>query len=78
MSLVLPIIVACFSGKAGHSEVVKKAYDVMVRLLGCAILFFFGNVLRAALAKMMATHFHKEAHFKKMQQALQKASSSAS
>lgn len=72
MCLILPIFVACFSGRANDGAGVKKAYDIMVRLLGCGILFFFANVLRTLIAKLMSTHFHKEAHFKKMQEALQK------
>lgn len=70
--LILPVFVGCFVGRAHDGAGIQKAYSYMVKLLGCAILFFFANVLRTLVAKMMSTHFHKEAHFKKMQEALQK------
>jgi hypothetical protein len=33
-------------------------------------MFFFANVLAAIFAKLLSARFHKENHFKKMQQAL--------
>ena len=36
------------------------------------MLFFFANLLKTLAAKVMATSFHTEAHFQKMQEALQK------
>ena len=72
--MVLPIFVACFSGRANDGAGVHSAYVTIVRLLGCADLFFLVFVLKTLLAKLMSTHFHKEAHFRKMQEALQKAS----
>ena len=36
------------------------------------MLFFFANLLKTLAAKLMATSFHTEAHFHKMQEALQK------
>ena len=70
--MVLPIFVGCFIGRAHDGRGVHNAYMVVVRLLGCAVLFCFANVLSALLAKIMATHFHKDAHFSKMNDALQK------
>lgn len=70
--MVLPIFVGCFIGRAHDGRGVHNAYLVVTRLLGCIILFCFGNVLSALLAKIMATHFHKDAHFSKMNDALQK------
>ena len=77
MCMVLPIFVACFSGRANDGAGVHSAYITIVRLLGCADLFFLVFVLKTLLAKLMSTHFHKEAHFRKMQEALQKASTLA-
>ncbi len=70
--MVLPIFVGCFIGRAHDGRGVHNAYMVVVRLLGCTVLFCFANVLSALLAKIMATHFHKDAHFSKMNDALQK------
>lgn len=69
---MLPVFVGCFSGRAQNGTGVYEAYHRITQLLGCAILFFFANVLKTLVAKLMSTHFHKEAHFKKMQMALQK------
>lgn len=44
-----------------------------MQAIGCLILFTFANVLSTLLAKIMASHFHKAAHFSKMQQAIRKA-----
>jgi hypothetical protein len=70
--MVLPVFVGCFNGRAHDGEGVYQVYLRSTQLLGSAILFFFANVLKTLLAKMMSTHFHKEAHFKKMQVGLQK------
>ena len=50
-----------------------QVYTALARALGCLVLFFFANLLKTLGAKIMATSFHTEAHFKKMQEALQKA-----
>lgn len=70
--LVLPLFTGCFSGRENDSGSVHHAYVTIARILGCISLFFFANVLKALAAKLMATSFHQETHFKKMQEALQK------
>ena len=70
--LVVPLFMGCFSGRENDSGTVHKVYVTLARILGCFSLFFFANVLKALAAKLMATSFHQETHFKKMQEALQK------
>ena len=41
-------------------------------LPACLTLVFFAHLLKTLAAKIMATSFHTEAHFHKMQEALQK------
>ena len=41
-------------------------------MLGCAIIFCLANVVKAVLAKRLASHFHREAHFQKMRDAIKK------
>ncbi|KAK9815600.1 hypothetical protein WJX72_006571 [[Myrmecia] bisecta] len=70
--LLIPLFVGCFSGRANDDAGVKTAYLNILKVLGCLVLFTFGNVLKTLAAKMLATHFHKQAHFEKMQDALKK------
>ena len=53
---------------------VGQVYRTIARLLGCLTLFFLANVLKTLAAKLLATSFHTEAHFQKMQEALEKVS----
>ena len=72
MALLIPLFLGCFYTKdIGHGRV-HDVFQTLARLLGCLLLFFFANVLKTLVAKVMASHFHKEAHFEKMQEALQK------
>ena len=77
MALLIPLFVGCFYTKDNENSHVKNVFRTLARLLGCLLLFFFANVLKTLVAKIMASHFHKEAHFEKMQEALQKVSSKA-
>lgn len=72
VALMTPLFVGCFYSKDLTNYHVKDAFRTLCRLLGCLLLFTFANVLKTLLAKIMASHFHKEAHFEKMQEALQK------
>ena len=74
VALLIPVFVGCFFSKGNTNEHVRHVFQTLARLLGCLLLFFFANVLKTFLAKIMASHFHKEAHFEKMHQALQKVS----
>lgn len=73
VALLIPLFVGCFYTKFNdQSSHVRSVFRTLTRLLGCLLLFFFANVLKTLVAKIMASHFHKEAHFEKMQEALQK------
>eukprot|EP00891_Asterochloris_glomerata_P009429 jgi/Astpho2/9429/Aster-x0397 len=72
MLLLVPLFVGCFYGRANDSDSVKRVFQILAKVLGCLSLFFFGNVLKTFAAKAMSSHFHKEAHFEKMQEALVK------
>lgn len=72
VALITPLFVGCFYSKDLTNSHVKDVFRTLCRLLGCLLLFTFANVLKTLLAKIMASHFHKEAHFEKMQEALQK------
>ena len=74
MALLIPLFVGCFYSKDNTNNHVRNVFQTLARLMGCLLLFFFANVLKTFIAKIMASHFHKEAHFEKMQEALQKVS----
>ncbi len=44
----------------------------LLQFLGCWIIFCAANVVKALLAKKMASHFHKQTHFQKMRDAIKK------
>lgn len=75
MVLVVPLFAGCFAGKENDNGTVHGVYVNILRALGCLSLFFFANVLKALAAKLMATSFHTETHFRKMQEALEKVCS---
>ena len=72
VALLIPLFAGCFYTKDNENTHVQNVFRTLARLLGCLLLFFFANVLKTLVAKIMASHFHKEAHFEKMQEALQK------
>ncbi|KAL0029403.1 hypothetical protein WJX77_004930 [Trebouxia sp. C0004] len=72
VALLIPLFVGCFYTNDNENTHVKNVFRTLARLLGCLLLFFFANVLKTLVAKIMASHFHKEAHFEKMQEALLK------
>ena len=72
VALLIPLFVGCFYTKNNENTHVQSVFRTLARLLGCLLLFCFANVLKTLVAKIMASHFHKEAHFEKMQEALQK------
>ena len=47
----------------------------LLQVFGCAIIYCLANVVKAVLAKRMASHFHREAHFQKMRDAIKKVGS---
>ena len=47
-------------------------YQTVLKILFCMVLFCAADLLKAALAKTVAGHFHSSLHFTKMQDALNK------
>ena len=45
-----------------------------MQVLICIVLAASADLLKVLCAKMMASHFHRKAHFEKMQDAINKAS----
>lgn len=45
---------------------------LLLQALVCLFLFTLANVIKAFIAKLIATHFHKEQYFERMQAALRK------
>lgn len=72
MLLLCLLFVVAFADGIERPEEVQLAYLLLLRLLACLALFAAGNVLKTLLAKLMASHVHRQAFFDKMQDALQK------
>ncbi|DBA70449.1 TPA: hypothetical protein ACH3X2_011857 [Trebouxia sp. C0005] len=70
--IVLPAFVGIMLPRAETDDAFFKAYDYCVKFLGCWIIFCAANVVKALLAKKMASHFHKQTHFQKMRDAIKK------
>ena len=70
--LFMPLYIGCFSHKASTDADWHDVYVDIEKAIACVILFCFANVLTKVFSRMMSTHFHKEAHFSKMQDALRK------
>ena len=68
---------ACYWGIVSRSvRGLCRASDcasVHVQAIGCLILFTFVGVLATLLTKLMASHSHKAAYFRRMQAAIRKA-----
>ena len=78
MLLLVPLFIFAFADGIQRPEEVQLAYSLVLRLLVCLILFAAGNVVKTLLAKLLASHVHRQAFFDKMQDALQKVSLSNS
>ena len=56
---------------AGPGQNITSCEDMHgAQFLGCLLIFTFANVMATLLSKALASHFHKETHFDKMQQAI--------
>ncbi len=61
-------------GNVSHPQ--KLAENIaFLQALVCLFLFTLANVIKAFIAKLIATHFHKEQYFDRMQAALRKVKS---
>lgn len=74
MLLLIPLFVYAFADGIERPVDVQLAYSLVLKLLICSALFAAGNVLKTLLAKLLASHVHRQAFFDKMQDALQKVS----
>ena len=70
--LALLLFLVAFADGREREEYVQLAWASVVKLLICFILFSVANVVKTLLAKLLSSHFHKRAHFDKMQDALNK------
>lgn len=70
--LALLLFLVAFADGREREEYVQLAWASVVKLLICLILFSVANVVKTLLAKLLSSHFHKRAHFDKMQDALTK------
>ena len=70
--LALLLFLVAFADGREREEYVQLAWASVVKLLICFILFSAANVVKTLLAKLLSSHFHKRAHFDKMQDALNK------
>lgn len=49
-----------------------RAYQIVLKLLGCLTLFVTADLLKVLFAKMLSSKFNQHAHFAKMHQALKR------
>ena len=45
----------------------SAAFEAVLKVLGCVVLLTVANMLKKVAAKLLAAHFHRAAHFTKMQ-----------
>ena len=60
-----------FSNKS-RTDAARDAWWVCVKVLACCTIAALAHLLKTLLAKLMASSFHKRAHFDKIQDALSK------
>lgn len=72
--LMLLLFVAAFKDGRVRPEEIQLAYVTALKVLLCLVLLTGGNIVKTLVAKLLSSHFHKRAHFDKMQDALNKVS----
>lgn len=73
--LVLGLWPLLFGINGEHQTSVQYTlYVIVLRILGCLALLFFGNVLKRLTGIYAELKFNKEGHLQKMQETLRKAS----
>jgi hypothetical protein len=60
------------SGPKSKPTAMLQPATVCMQVLGCLLIAACANVLKTLAAKLLATTFHRQAHFDKMQDALSK------
>ena len=69
------LLALSFLGVFSNTNRTEDAHDawwLCVKLMACCTIGAVANVLKTLIAKLMATSFHKRAHFDKIQDALSK------
>lgn len=72
--LALLLFLVSFADGREREEYVQLAWSTTLKILVCLILCSVADVAKTLLAKLLSSHFHKRAHFDKMQDALNKVS----
>ncbi len=72
--LALLLFLVSFADGREREEYVQLAWSSILKILVCLILCSVADVAKTLLAKLLSSHFHKRAHFEKMQDALNKVS----
>jgi len=75
--LALLLFLVSFADGREREEYVQLAWSTILKILVCLILCSVADVAKTLLAKLLSSHFHKRAHFDKMQDALNKVSACA-
>lgn len=70
--LALLLFLVSFADGKEREEYVQLAWSTIMKILICLILCSVADVAKTLLAKLLSSHFHKRAHFDKMQDALNK------
>ena len=70
--LALLLFLVSFADGRQREEYVQLAWSTVLKILICLILWSVADVGKTLLAKLLSSHFHKRAHFDKMQDALNK------
>ena len=70
--LALLLFLVSFADGREREEYVQLAWSSILKILVCLILCSVADVAKTLLAKLLSSHFHKRAHFDKMQDALNK------
>ncbi|DBA97314.1 TPA: hypothetical protein ACH3X1_015052 [Trebouxia sp. C0004] len=70
--LALLLFLVSFADGREREEYVQLAWSTTLKILVCLILCSVADVAKTLLAKLLSSHFHKRAHFDKMQDALNK------
>ena len=70
--MALLLFLVSFADGKPRVEYVQLAWSTTLKVLICLILCSVADVAKTLLAKLLSSHFHKRAHFDKMQDALNK------
>ena len=69
---MLVLFLACFPPRHQEADEGRTVWWLAIKLLVCGMIAACAHLLKTLLAKLMASNFHKRAHFDKIQDALNK------